>query len=74
MKTIKLILLTLLISSCSKTWVCTTTTTADGFNSSYSVEVKATTEEAQYIEEKSTGVHSDGVGGEIIQTTTCLKK
>ena len=74
MKTIKLIVLALLISSCTKTWVCTTTTTSDNINMTYSVEVKGTTEEIQQIEDSGNGVHDDYNGGVIVQTTNCLKK
>ena len=74
MKTIKLILLTLLISSCSKSWVCTTVMTSETINTSFTTEFKGTTAEAQTIEDETTYVTPMFSGDDINQVTTCLKK
>ena len=73
MKTIKLILLTLLISSCSKSWVCTIETTSNGTTTSHDYNFEGTTEEAQQFEAESTQHYdADAITPEIDQVTTCV--
>ena len=69
MKTIKITLLALLITSCTKEWDCTITTTSELGTWVHSYELEGDTEDKNTFEDNGT-INT----GDLIQETNCVPK
>ena len=68
----RIILSILVLSSCTKDWVCEIKTESNYNNSTYYVDFRGTNEEKEQYDQESTSTYPDGQGGTVSTITNCV--